>query len=162
MTTLLDPPILPPVPPACVSPRVLVDSAMGLGRGPAYRIARTRPGAELCDAIALPLTRDLLISRCTDIPDAHRVLGVALALGRAARTAQQHRGAYTAAAYAALAQDRRALGLLLLETALDADETPGDADPFTAALSTAIFYYEATGAQYRYFAARTALRLRHA
>jgi hypothetical protein len=162
MTILLDAPrtIAAPTAPR-LSPRVLVEAAM-LGLGPATRTARTRPGADLLDALDQPITRELLISRCPDEPGAHRVLGVALALGRASQTPEQHRAAYTTAAYAALALGRRDLGIGLLNTALDADDVLDDEDPFAASLGLAIYLHEASAAHYGYFAARLALRLRNA
>ena len=161
MTILLDAPhtISAPTVPR-LSPRVLVDAAVR-GPGPAVRTVRIRSGADLLDVLDQPFTRELLISCCADEPGAHRVLGVALALGRASQTPEQHRAAYTAAAYAALALGRRRLGIYLLDTALEADDVLDDEDPFAAALGLAIYLYEARAAQYGYFAARLALRLRH-
>ncbi|HTJ68182.1 MAG TPA: hypothetical protein VL551_11685 [Actinospica sp.] len=162
MTILLDAPRLTPAPPAPrPSPRALVEAAVR-GQGPAVHTMRTQTGADLLDALDQPLTCELLISRCTDEPGAHHVLGLALALGRASQTPEQHRAAYTTAAYAALALARRELGIFLLDTALEADDVLDDEDPFAAALGLAIFYYEARAAHYGYFAARLALRLRRA
>ena len=162
MTILLDASSSIPAPTAPrLSPRVLVDAAM-LGPGPAVRTACTQAGADLLDALDQPITCELLISRCADEPGAHRVLGVALALGRASQTPEQHRAAYTVAAYAALALARRELGIGLLDTALEADDVLDDEDPFAISLCLAIYLYEASSAHYGYFAARVALRLRHA
>jgi hypothetical protein len=162
MTILLDAPRTITAPPAPrLSPRGLVEAAM-CGPGPAIRTMRTRAGADLLDALDQPLTRELLISRCADEPGAHRVLGVALALGRASQTPEQHRAAYTAAAYAALALARRELGISLLDTALEADDVLDDEDEFAVSLGLAIYLYEASAAHYGYFAARLALRLRNA
>ncbi|HTJ71350.1 MAG TPA: hypothetical protein VL551_27665 [Actinospica sp.] len=162
MTILLDAPRTIPAPTAPrMSPRVLVEAAM-LGPDPAVRTARTHVGADLLDALDQPITRELLISRCADEPGAHRVLGVALALGRASQTPEQHRVAYTVAAYAALALARRELGIGLLDTALEADDVLDDEDPFAISLCLAIYRCEARPAHYGYFAARLALRLRHA
>ena len=144
-----------------LSPRALVEAAL-LGPGPAMRTMRTRAGADLLDALDQPITRELLISRCSDEPGAHRVLGVALALGRVSQTPEQHRAVYTTAAYAALALGRRELGIGLLDTALEADDVLDDEDPFALSLCMAIYRYEAKAAHYGYFAARLALRLRHA
>ena len=161
MTILLDAPRTISAPPApTLSPRDLVEAAM-LGPGPAMRTARTRAGADLLDALDQLITRELLISRCSDDPGAHRVLGVALALGRDSQTPEQHRAVYTTAAYAALALGRRELGIGLLDTALEADDVLDDEDPFAISLGLAIYHYEAKAAHYVYFAARLALRLRH-
>lgn len=162
MTIQLDAPRTIPAPTAPkLSPRVLVEAAT-LGPGPAMRTTRTQAGADLLDALDQPITRELLISRCADEPGAHRVLGLALALGRACQTPEQHRVAYTVAAYAALALGRRELGIGLLDTALEADDALDDEDPFAISLCLAIYRYEARPAHYGYFAARVALRLRHA
>lgn len=162
MTILLDAARTIPAPTAPrLSPRVLVETAMR-GPGPAMRTMRTQAGADLLDALDQSLTRKLLISRCADEPGAHRVLGVALALGRASQTPAQHRTAYTTAAYAALALARRELGISLLDTAQEADEALGYEDPFVLWLTLTIYLYQATAARYGYFAARLALLLRHA
>jgi hypothetical protein len=162
MTILLDAPRTIPAPAAHrMSPRVLIEAAM---RGPeaAPRTVRTRAGADLLDTLDQPLTRELLISRCADDSGAHRVLGVALALGRASQTPEQHRAAYTTASYAALALGRRELGIGLLDIALEADDVLDDEDEFAVSLALAIYVYEASAARYGYFAARLALRLRNA
>jgi hypothetical protein len=132
------------------------------GPEPAPHTVRIRAGADLFEALDQPSTRELLISHCADEPGAHRVLGVAPALGRNFQTSEQHRAAYTAAAYAALALGRRELGIGLLDTALEADNVLDDEDPFAVSLSLAIHLYEANTAHYGYFAARLALRLRRA
>ncbi|MEZ0107952.1 hypothetical protein ABH920_001950 [Catenulispora sp. EB89] len=157
MTILLDAPgtIQAPTAPN-LSPRALVEAAI-LGPSPAMRTVRTRAGADLLDALEQPITRELLIARCSDEPGAHRLLGVALALGRASQTPEQHR-----TAYAALALERRELGIGLLNTARKADDVLDDEDPFAISLCMALYRYEAKAAHYGYFAARLALRLRNA
>ncbi len=161
MTILLDAPGTIQAPPAPhLSPRAPVEAALR-GTRPAVLTARTRAGAELRDALEQPLTCELLISYCADEPGAHRVLGVALALGRASQTPEQHRGAYTAAAYAALALGRRSLGISLLNTAMEADDVLDDPDPIAVSLALAIYLHEATASHFRYLAARAALRLSH-
>ena len=159
MTILLDAPRTVPAP--AVSPHELVDAAV-LSPESAPRAVRPRAGADLLEALDQPLTRELLISHCADERGAHRVLGLALALGRTSQSPEQHRTAYTAGAYAALALGRRELGIGLLDAALEADDVLDDEDPFTVSLSLAIHLYKASAAHYGYFAARLALRLRNA
>ena len=155
MPTALDRPDFP----SDLLPRTLVAVAMR-SNAPAHLVCATAIGTELRDALPGTTARVLLASHCAEAPGARRVLGLTLALGRAAVTPGQHLAAYTTASFAALALGHRGRGSFLLKTALDSSGRLGENDRFAALLCRAIYLHEATAAEYRYVAASVALRLR--
>jgi hypothetical protein len=137
----------------------LIDVAM-TGRASVHRIDATAIGAELRDALLTIPARDYLLTYCAHESGAHRVLALALALGRGTQTAEHAMAAYTSAAFAALALGHRARGILLLDTALEAEEAYGQDYGLARLLASAIYLHELPAAAYREMARRTRLRLR--
>src|SRR6185437_13701892 len=100
--------------------RTLIDEIF-FGQALAHTIRDTPDGAALREALLCPAARDYLITYCLNEAGAHRVLGLALALGRGAERADHTVAAYTTAAFAALALGRRERGIVLLDAALETE-----------------------------------------
>ena len=132
----------------------LVDVAV-TGSAPAHQIDATTIGAELREALLTLAARDFLITYCAQELGAHRVLGLALALGRGAQTAEHALAAYTVAAYAALALGHRDRGILLLDTALDAEEAYGHEYTLAHQLCQGVYVSGLPAAAYREIARST-------
>lgn len=137
----------------------LIDVAM-TGRASVHRIDATAIGAELRETLLNYAARDYLLTYCAHESGAHRVLGLALALGRGAQSAEHALAAYTVAAFAALAIGHRERGILLLDTALEAEEAHGQNYVLAGQLCLGVFLHELPAAAYREMARRTRLRLR--
>lgn len=137
----------------------LIDVAM-TGRASVHRIDATAIGAELREALLTIPARDYLLTYCAHESGAHRVLGLTLALGRGAQSAEHAMAAYTVAAYAALALGCRERGILLLDTAFEAEEAYGQEYRLAHYLALAIYLHDLPAADYRETARRTRRRLR--
>lgn len=138
----------------------LIDVAM-TGRASVHRIDATRIGTELREALLNYAARDYLLTYCARECGARRVLALTLALGRGAHGPEHAMAAYTAAAFAALALGHRERGILLLDTALEAEDALGQEQEHVLAhqLAHGIYLYDLPAAAYREIARSTRLRL---
>ncbi len=138
----------------------LIDAAMTV-RASVHRIDATAIGAELRETLLNHSARDYLLTYCARESGAHRVLALTLALGRGAQRAEHAMAAYTAAAFAALTLGHRERGILLLDAALEAEDSLGQEQEYVLAhqLALAIYLHELPAAAYREMARRTRLRL---
>jgi Domain of unknown function (DUF4192) len=87
---------------------------------PARYAAASPAGCALAQSLPDLGARDYLASFCATEPGAHRVLGLSLALGRTAAP-DALAAAYSVAAWAALALDRKTFAQILLRRATAAD-----------------------------------------
>jgi len=136
----------------------LIDDVF-FGQHPAHAIKATADGAALRDELLCHAARDYLITYCLSEGGAHRVLGLALALGRGAEHAEHSMAAYTTAAFAALALGHRERGILLLGTALEAEEVHGTEYTLAHYLAHGIWSARLPAEAYREMARLTRRRL---
>lgn len=140
----------------------LIDAAV-TGRASVHRIDATPIGAELREALLDYAARDYLITYCVRECGAHRVLALTLALGRGAHSAEHALAAYTTAAFAALTQEsgHRERAILLLDTALEAEDALGQEQEYVLAhqLALGIYLCDLPAAAYRETARSTRSRL---